>query len=73
MGRYSVVLAPEPEGGFTMTMPAFPDYVGFAETEEEALRLAREGIDFELDLLRERGVPPPVEPGPPKVVQLDAA
>jgi len=39
--QYSVIPTPEPEGGFTITVPAFPEYVGFADTEKEALVLAR--------------------------------
>ena len=41
-----------PEGGFTITTPAFPEYVGFADTEEEAVALAQEGITFELARLQ---------------------
>ncbi len=70
--QYSVILSPEPEGGFTITMPAFPEYVGFAETEEEALALVREGIAFEIERLREHGQAPPSEPGPPKVLVVAA-
>jgi predicted RNase H-like HicB family nuclease len=70
--QYSVILTPEPEGGFTITMPAFPEYVGFAETEEEALALAREGIAFEIERLREQGQAPPSESGPPKVLVVAA-
>jgi predicted RNase H-like HicB family nuclease len=70
--EYSVILTPEPEGGFTITMPAFPEYVGFAETEQEALALAREGIAFELERLREQGQPPPTESAPPKVLVVAA-
>jgi predicted RNase H-like HicB family nuclease len=70
--QYSVILSPEAQGGFTITMPAFPDYVGFAETEEEARALAREGIAFEVERLRERGQAPPTEPGPPKVLLVAA-
>jgi predicted RNase H-like HicB family nuclease len=68
--HYSVILTPEPEGGFTITMPAFPGYVGFADTEEEALALAREGVAFELARLKERGETPPVETASPKVVSI---
>jgi predicted RNase H-like HicB family nuclease len=64
--NYTVILIPEPEGGFTISIPAFPDYVGFAETKEEALVLVREGIAFELKCLRDQGQPPPTESGPPK-------
>ncbi len=70
--RYSVLLTPEPEGGFTITIPAFPDYVGFAESEQEAVALAREGIAFEVERLREQGQEPPVEVGPPKVLMVAA-
>ncbi len=70
--EYSVILTPEPEGGFTITLPAFPEYVGFAETEEEAVALAREGIVFEVERLRDQGQSPPVEPGPSKVLQVAA-
>jgi len=66
--EYSVILTPEPEGGFTITIPVFPEYVGFAETEEEATALAREGIAFELERLREEGHAPPTESGTPKVL-----
>jgi len=70
--EYSVILAPEPEGGFTITIPAFPEYVGFAQTEEEAVALAREGIVFEVERLREQGQAPPIESGPPKVLIVAA-
>ncbi len=70
--EYTVILTPEPEGGFTITMPAFPEYAGFAATEEEALALAREGIAFELERLRESGERPPTEAGPPKVLRVAA-
>ncbi len=70
--RYSVLLTPEPEGGFTITIPVFPDYVGFAESEQEAVALAREGIAFEVERLREQGQEPPIEAGPPKVLMVAA-
>jgi predicted RNase H-like HicB family nuclease len=53
-------------------MPAFPEYVGFAGTEEEALALAREGIAFEIERLQEQGQEPPTEPGTPKVLLVAA-
>ncbi len=70
--QYSVILTPEPEGGFTITMPAFPDYVGFADTEEQAVALAREGIAFEVKLMLERGETPPTETGPARVLLVAA-
>ncbi len=70
--EYNVILTPEPEGGFTVTIPAFPEYVGFALTEEEAIALAREGIAFEIERLRDQGQAPPVDSGPPKVLVVAA-
>ena len=70
--QYSMILTPEAQGGFTITMPAFPEYVGFAETEQVALALAREGIAFEIERLREQGQAPPTEPAPPKVLLVAA-
>jgi predicted RNase H-like HicB family nuclease len=70
--EYTVILTPEPEGGFTITMPAFPEYVGFAEDEEKALALAKQGILFEVERLRDAGQRPPREAGPPKIVRVAA-
>jgi predicted RNase H-like HicB family nuclease len=70
--QYSVILTPESEGGFTITIPAFPEYVGFADTEEDALALVREGIAFEIERLRDQGQSPPTEPGPPKILLVAA-
>lgn len=44
---YTVVLRPEPEGGFTVLVPAFPEIVSYGETEPEAL--AKEAIELSLD------------------------
>ena len=39
---YTVVLQPEPEGGFTVRVPALPEIVTYGANEEEALRMAKE-------------------------------
>jgi len=70
--QYSVILTPEPEGGFTITIPAFPEYVGFADTEQEAVDLVHEGIAFEIERLRTRGQSPPTEAGPPRILVVAA-
>ena len=58
---YSVVLEPQPEGGFTVTVPALPEVVTQGETEEEALAMAREAIELAIEVRAERGeeVPEP--------------
>jgi len=42
--RYAVVLEPEPEGGFNVSVPALPEAHTQGETVDEALRNARELI-----------------------------
>ena len=52
---YSVVLEPQPEGGFTVTVPALPEVVTQGETEEEAIDMVREAIELALEVRIERG------------------
>lgn len=46
---YSVILRPEPEGGFTVRVPAFPEIVTYGETEEKALAMAKEAIELSVE------------------------
>ena len=71
--EYTIVLAPEPEGGFTITVPVLPGYVGFAETEDEALALAEEGIRFHIESLVAEGQPVPEENEHPRILRLNVA
>jgi antitoxin HicB len=41
---YTVVLRPEPEGGFTVRVPALPEIVTYGE--DEALAMAKEAIEL---------------------------
>ena len=52
---YTVQLRPEPEGGFTVLVPALPEIVSFGETEEEALRMAEDAIGLCLEVRRDEG------------------
>jgi predicted RNase H-like HicB family nuclease len=71
--EYTIVITPEPEGGFTITVPALPGYVGYAGTEDEALKLAGEGIKFHIDALIGEGQPVPEEVVAPRVLRLRVA
>jgi antitoxin HicB len=71
--EYTIVLTPEPEGGFTITVPTLPGYVGLADTEEEALVLAQEGIRFHIESLVAEGQPVPEETEHPRVIRLNVA
>jgi len=45
---YSVVLTPEPEGGYTITVPALPEAITYGETIDDALKHAREVIELSI-------------------------
>lgn len=46
---YSVVLRPEPEGGFTVRVPAFPEIVTYGDDEAHALAMAKEAIELAIE------------------------
>lgn len=70
--EYSVILIPEPECGFTVLIPSFPEYVGYAETAGEASALAHTGIAFELERLHAIGQPTPGDHGIPELYRVAA-
>jgi len=41
---FQIVLTPEPEGGFTVTVPALPGCVTYGATLEEAKAMAEDAI-----------------------------
>jgi antitoxin HicB len=53
--QYTINLRPEPEGGFTVLVPALPEVVTYGETEGEAMRMALEAIELALDVRRDEG------------------
>ena len=59
---YPVVLEPQPEGGFTVTVPALPEVVTEGDTEVEALAMARDAIELAIEVRIEHGeeVPGPL-------------
>jgi predicted RNase H-like HicB family nuclease len=52
---YTITLRPEPEGGFTVRVPALPEIVTYGEDQEEALAMATEAIELALASRKERG------------------
>lgn len=42
--RYTVILEPDPEGGYTVICPALPGCVSEGETVEEALAMIQDAI-----------------------------
>ena len=46
---YTVVLQPEPEGGYTVRVPALPEIVTYGEDEPQALAMAKEAIELAIE------------------------
>lgn len=49
---YRVVLNEEPEGGYTVTVPALPGCITYGENVEEALSMAKEAIEGYIAILK---------------------
>ena len=58
--EYDVVLIPQPEGGFVVSVPDLPSVATEGDTVEEALTMAKEAIEGYLATMREEGweIPP---------------
>jgi len=61
--RQGVVLEfrPEPEGGYTVSVPALPGCLTFGETFEEAMTLVEDAVAGWLSVAKEEGFPIPEE------------
>jgi antitoxin HicB len=62
--EYTVVLEPQPEGGFTVLVPALPEVVTEGETEDEALHMAAEAVRLALDYRKDNGLEIPKDSAP---------
>lgn len=61
---FSVILEPQPDGGYTVLVPALPEAVTEGDTERQALLNAEEAIRAVLDYRRahDLAVPPDALP-----------
>ena len=57
---YAIHLEPEPEGGYTVTVPAIPEIVTYGETIEESLEMARDAIECHHAAMAQLGLPVPL-------------
>jgi len=68
--KIPLVLAPQPEGGFTVTSPALPELVTEGDTADEALSNVRDALAAVIETYQDLGRPLPsgiaqnVENGP---------
>jgi len=58
---FSVVFRPEPEGGFTVTVPSLPGCVTYGKNLIQARRMAEEAISLYLEDMIAEGQPLPRE------------
>ena len=59
--KFTVVLAPEPNGGYSVTCPTLPGCVSQGESLRDALDNVREAIQLCLEVRKDEGIPSPVE------------
>jgi len=59
--RFTVVLRPEPEGGFTALVPALPGCVTHGRTLAEAREMAKDAICGYIESLRKHREPVPTD------------
>jgi len=52
-------LQPEPEGGYTISVPSLPGCISYGSTFEEAIEMIKDAMTGWLTVAREEGVPIP--------------
>jgi len=63
------VLTPQPEGGYTVSVPDLPDVVTEGDSREEALARAKDAIEGYLEAMHEHDWPLPASVRERVVVQ----
>lgn len=59
--RYTIILQSEPEGGFTITVPALPGCITYGKNLQEAKQMAVDAIRAYLASLKKHKEPIPTE------------
>jgi predicted RNase H-like HicB family nuclease len=71
---YTVVFESQPEGGFTVHVPALPGCITEGDTLEEARRMAADAIRAYCESLLKEGEPlPPDVPEPPRHERVEVS
>ncbi|MFA5972270.1 MAG: type II toxin-antitoxin system HicB family antitoxin [Lentimicrobiaceae bacterium] len=52
---YKILMHKEPEGSYTVSVPALPGCMTYGDTVEHAIQMAREAIELYIEELHERG------------------
>ena len=59
--NYKLLLRKEPEGGYTVIVPALPGCITYGEDVDEAIIMAKEAIELFIEELKDHGNPFPGE------------
>lgn len=68
---FSLIFQPEPEGGYTVIVPALPGCVTYGKTLEEAREMAEDAITGYIESLKKHGEDFPVSDMPPLISTID--
>ena len=63
-------LQPEPEGGYTISVPALPGCISYGETFEKAMEMIKDAMEGWLAVAREEGIPIPDQFGAIEVATI---
>ena len=58
---YRVLLTPEPEGGYTASVPTLPGCITYGENVDEAMLMAKEAVELYIESLAAHNEPIPDE------------
>ena len=53
--NYKILLHKEPEGSYTVSVPALPGCITYGENVEHSLQMAKEAIELYIAELKDRG------------------
>ena len=56
---YKILLTKEPEGAYTVSVPALPGCITYGDNVDHAIVMAREAIELYIENLKEKGEPIP--------------
>ena len=59
MLTYKILLNKEPEGAYTVSVPALPGCITYGTDIDHAIAMAKEAIELYLEELKEKGEPIP--------------
>ena len=71
--RYTIILHPDEEGGYAVTVPALPGVTTQGETIEEAIAMAKDAIALWIADAEEHGERIPEETNHPQAIVIDVA